>query len=542
MTLEQMIVKKVVGCVRIKFEILFKQNTEAMHHKPINSIFRNADSPPTQRDVFFHAVENGTLGLRAANQSLVIVSHNSLFKIFLAMQTIFFFKIWFSSEESVALFIVFAFKISSGVVVLIYFFAVFSFYNATLEEKTHWPLIMSFSLPLKKKRHIDYDDQKTDYDVVVICAGIAGASMSYNLALQGLSVYCLEQEERPGYHSTGRAAGLFSENYGTPAVQIFNICVIIIDVNAFNCFFCPFGPLPPFFLKKNYFIFKFLRNKNVQSGSPVLLAWLQRPWRVGEVRRAGDADQQGYTQWIVGGSYEGRDTIFALADENGKKFWYLALQAKSGLFLASPANRDLDDHCDVALCVDQVETYCQFKVDKIVSKWSGHRCHSPDWNFVLGGDPADDSFVWTAALAGQGIQACPAYSLLNTCLALKKSIPNEIADLDSHSKIILDTDTFFYCHIVCDKETFQKIIQKFLQKGYFGNVVDTPTRKQILLIVDISLLFDVSITIVVICGLQFDQKNLSKNKETIKKIIPKNFFTKRSFNKKFNKQEKNDMS
>ncbi|ETO32913.1 FAD-dependent oxidoreductase, partial [Reticulomyxa filosa] len=51
------------------------------------------------------------------------------------------------------------------------------------------------------------------------------------------------------------------------------------------------------------------------------------------------------------------------ADENEKEFWYLAPQAKSGLFLASPANRDLDDPCDaactdfdVALCVDRVQS------------------------------------------------------------------------------------------------------------------------------------------------------------------------------------------
>ncbi|ETO18061.1 hypothetical protein RFI_19234 [Reticulomyxa filosa] len=46
--------KKIVGYVRTKFETLFKQNTEAMHRKPTKSIFRNTNSPPPQRDVFFH--------------------------------------------------------------------------------------------------------------------------------------------------------------------------------------------------------------------------------------------------------------------------------------------------------------------------------------------------------------------------------------------------------------------------------------------------------------------------------------------------------
>jgi D-arginine dehydrogenase len=56
-------------------------------------------------------------------------------------------------------------------------------------------------------------------DVVVIGAGIAGASAAANLAASGLSVVVLERESFPGMHSTGRSAALFSEIYGSAPVR-----------------------------------------------------------------------------------------------------------------------------------------------------------------------------------------------------------------------------------------------------------------------------------------------------------------------------------
>ncbi|MES2937198.1 MAG: FAD-binding oxidoreductase [Pseudomonadota bacterium] len=57
-----------------------------------------------------------------------------------------------------------------------------------------------------------------DADVVVIGAGMAGASVSYWLAPHA-RVLLLERESQPGYHSTGRSAALFSESYGPPQVR-----------------------------------------------------------------------------------------------------------------------------------------------------------------------------------------------------------------------------------------------------------------------------------------------------------------------------------
>ena len=59
-------------------------------------------------------------------------------------------------------------------------------------------------------------------DVVVIGAGIAGASLGHFLAPYRRTVL-LERESQPGYHSTGRSAALFFESYGTPQVRALTL-------------------------------------------------------------------------------------------------------------------------------------------------------------------------------------------------------------------------------------------------------------------------------------------------------------------------------
>ncbi|MEW5422702.1 NAD(P)/FAD-dependent oxidoreductase [Amorphus sp. 3PC139-8] len=56
------------------------------------------------------------------------------------------------------------------------------------------------------------------FDIVIIGAGIAGASVAAELA-DGRSVLLVEREAQPGYHTTGRSAALFTETYGPPAIR-----------------------------------------------------------------------------------------------------------------------------------------------------------------------------------------------------------------------------------------------------------------------------------------------------------------------------------
>jgi D-arginine dehydrogenase len=55
-------------------------------------------------------------------------------------------------------------------------------------------------------------------DVLVIGAGIAGASAAYELAPYA-SVILLERERQPGYHTTGRSAAMFAPAYGNRAIR-----------------------------------------------------------------------------------------------------------------------------------------------------------------------------------------------------------------------------------------------------------------------------------------------------------------------------------
>ena len=56
------------------------------------------------------------------------------------------------------------------------------------------------------------------HDFIIIGAGIAGASIGWELAAQR-RVLLLERESQPGYHTTGRSAALYSATYGTPNIR-----------------------------------------------------------------------------------------------------------------------------------------------------------------------------------------------------------------------------------------------------------------------------------------------------------------------------------
>jgi D-arginine dehydrogenase len=57
-----------------------------------------------------------------------------------------------------------------------------------------------------------------EHDIVVIGAGMAGASIAAHLA-EHASVRLLEMEPQPGFHSTGRSAAVFFEYYGNDTVR-----------------------------------------------------------------------------------------------------------------------------------------------------------------------------------------------------------------------------------------------------------------------------------------------------------------------------------
>ena len=64
----------------------------------------------------------------------------------------------------------------------------------------------------------------TTCDFLIIGGGIAGASAAFELAQRG-SAIVLEREDQPGYHSTGRSAALYTENYGNATLRGLTIAI-----------------------------------------------------------------------------------------------------------------------------------------------------------------------------------------------------------------------------------------------------------------------------------------------------------------------------
>ena len=56
------------------------------------------------------------------------------------------------------------------------------------------------------------------FDIVILGVGIAGASVAAALG-DGVKVALLEQEQQPGYHSTGRSAAIYSPTYGPTPIR-----------------------------------------------------------------------------------------------------------------------------------------------------------------------------------------------------------------------------------------------------------------------------------------------------------------------------------
>jgi D-arginine dehydrogenase len=60
-------------------------------------------------------------------------------------------------------------------------------------------------------------------DVLMIGAGMAGASAAYWLQRAGADTVLLEREDAPGYHTTGRSAAVFSETYGNATIRALTV-------------------------------------------------------------------------------------------------------------------------------------------------------------------------------------------------------------------------------------------------------------------------------------------------------------------------------
>lgn len=100
-----------------------------------------------------------------------------------------------------------------------------------------------------------------------------------------------------------------------------------------------------------------------------------------------------------------------------REAWYAKPDA--GALLVSPADEDAAEPHDawaddmvLAEGLARYEAHVTEPVTRLLSNWAGLRTFAPDRNLVLGPDPIDPSFIWSACQGGYGIQTSPAASAL----------------------------------------------------------------------------------------------------------------------------------
>mgnify|MGYP006274807503 CR=1 FL=1 len=98
--------------------------------------------------------------------------------------------------------------------------------------------------------------------------------------------------------------------------------------------------------------------------------------------------------------------------------WYAKPDA--GQLIVSPAEEDPVDaphdawpeDLTLAEGIDRYQRVVTEEVTRLTSSWAGLRSFAPDRALVLGPDPSEPSFVWSAGQGGYGFQTAPAASRL----------------------------------------------------------------------------------------------------------------------------------
>ncbi len=97
--------------------------------------------------------------------------------------------------------------------------------------------------------------------------------------------------------------------------------------------------------------------------------------------------------------------------------WYMKPDA--GALLISPADAEPTtphdawaDDMVLAEGIARWEAHVTTPVTKMIANWAGLRTFSPDGNLVIGRDPHEPSFLWSAGQGGYGFLSAPAASRL----------------------------------------------------------------------------------------------------------------------------------
>lgn len=106
--------------------------------------------------------------------------------------------------------------------------------------------------------------------------------------------------------------------------------------------------------------------------------------------------------------------------------WYFKPDA--GALIVSPSEEHPSEPMDawpedmvLAEGLDRYQQHVTSPVTRLLASWAGLRTFSPDRQLVLGPEPSDPSFVWSAGQGGYGFQTSPAASRLVADLVAGRS-------------------------------------------------------------------------------------------------------------------------
>lgn len=109
--------------------------------------------------------------------------------------------------------------------------------------------------------------------------------------------------------------------------------------------------------------------------------------------------------------------------------WYAKPDA--GALIVSPAEEEPSAPMDawaedmvLATGIARYQEVADHAVTRMLSNWAGLRTFAPDRRLVLGPDPAEPSFIWSAGQGGYGFQTAPAAARLVADLVAER--PSEI--------------------------------------------------------------------------------------------------------------------
>lgn len=111
-----------------------------------------------------------------------------------------------------------------------------------------------------------------------------------------------------------------------------------------------------------------------------------------------------------------------------------------GRLMVSPCDETPSEPCDalpdelgVAIAMDRLENATTLSPKRVLNRWAGLRIFVPDRSPLIGPDPAQESFIWCAALGGYGIQTSPAMARLCAALATHQAIPSDLCAVDTET-------------------------------------------------------------------------------------------------------------